>query len=159
MSNDSLKQLVMQGLSAMKAGSEVAARATDEISNDASHPALKQALEQGNRTSKQWAERIDRAVEQAGSRAQQDNPIMQAHYEVSRRIRQQAPAATSRDLGIVAGGQLALHYWIAAFGTMASYTKQLGMDDVARDMTSCVDEAKQADDKHTEIASQLLSQG
>ena len=160
MNNDNLKQLVMQGLSAMKAGSDVAAKATDEISNDAAHPALKQALEQGNRTSKEWKDRIDRAVQQAGGgdAPQQDNPIMQARYEVSRRIRQQATDDTARDLGIVAAGQLALHYWIAAFGTMASYTQQLSMDDVARDMESCVDEAKQADDQHTEIAAQLLSQ-
>ena len=159
MANDTLKQLVTQGLSAMKAGSEVAAKATDEISNDASHPALKSALEQGNQTSKQWAERIDRAVQQAGGAGgggQQDNPIMDAHYEVSRRIRQQAPDETSRDLGIVASGQLALHYWIAAFGTMASYTKSLGMDDVAQDMKTSADEAKQADEKHTEMAAQLL---
>lgn len=154
MNNDNLKQLVMQGLSAMKAGSDVAAKATDAISNDATHPALKQALEQGNRTSKEWNAWIDRAVQQAGSGdvQQQDDPIMQAHYEVSRRIRQQAIDDTARDLGIVAAGPLALHSWIAAFGTTASYTKRLGMDDVARDMKSCVDEARQADDKHTEIA-------
>lgn len=159
MDNDNLKQLVVQGLAAMKAGSDVAAKATDEISNDASHPALKQALEQGNRTSKEWADRIDRAVQQAGGGgAQQDNPILQAHYEVSRKIRQQASDAISRDLGIVASGQLALHYWIAAFGTMANYTRQLGMEDVARDMKSSVDEARQADEKQTEIAEQLLSQ-
>ena len=159
MSNDNLKQLVMQGLSAMKAGSDVAAKATDEISNDASHPALKEALEQGNRTSKEWGDRIGRALQQVGSGGQQDNLILEAHYEVSRKIRQQASDATSRDLGIVASGQLALHYWIAAFGTMANYTKQLGMDGIARDMKSSADEAKQADDKQTEIAEQLLSQG
>ncbi len=83
---------------------------------------------------------------------------MEAHYEVSRRIRQQAPDDVSRDLGIVANGQMALHYWIAAFGTMASYTRHLGMDGVAGDMKSCADEAKQADEAHTALAGQLLRQ-
>lgn len=136
----------------------MAAKATDEIGNDASHPALKQALEQGDQTSKQWADRIDRALLQAGgSGVQQDNPIMEAHHEVSRRTRQHATDATSRDPGIVASGELAIHHWIAAFGTMASHTKQLGMDDAARDMKSPVDEAKRADDKHTVIAVQMFS--
>ena len=156
MSDDNLKQLVSQGLTAMKAGSEVAAKATDEISNDATHPALKAALEQGNSTSKQWAERIERARQQMSGGGEQDNPILDAHYEVSRRIRSQAPDATSRDLGIVASGQLALHYWIAAFGTMASYTNKLGMNDIARGMKQSADEAKQADEAHTGIAEQLL---
>ena len=159
MPDDNLKTLVSQGLAAMKAGSDVAAKATDEISNDASHPDLKAALEQGNQTSKQWAQRIERAGQQAGGGNQQDNPVLDAHYEVSRRIRQQAADPTSRDLGIIASGQLALHYWIASFGTMASYTKQLGMDDVASDMKSSADEAKQADEQHTKLAEKLLSQG
>jgi len=46
--------------------SDVAARATDEISNDVSHLDLKAALEQGDSTSKRWAKQIDRAMEQTG---------------------------------------------------------------------------------------------
>jgi len=156
MADDNLKELVSQGLSAMKAGSEVAARATDEISNDASHPDLKAALEQGNNTSKKWADQINRAMKQTGPGQQGDNKILEAHYEVSRLIRQQAPDATSRDLGIVAAGQLALHYWIASFGTMASYLDALGLDDAASAMKASADEAKQADQQHTELAARLL---
>ncbi|WP_174297207.1 DUF892 family protein [Sphingomonas bacterium] len=156
MPDDNLKQLVSQGLAAMKAGSDVAAKATHEISKDATHPALKAALEQGNGVSKQWAERIERALQQVGGDGERDNPILEAHYEVSRRIRSQASDETSRDLGIVASGQLAFHYWIAAFGTMASYTKKLGMDAVASDMKQSADDAKQADEGHTAIAEQLF---
>jgi len=156
MNQDNLKQLVAQGLAAMKAGSDVAAKATDEIGDDARHPDLKAALDEGNRRSRTWAERIESAVAQAGGGQQGDNPVLEAHYEVSRRIRGQASDDTVRDLGIVAAGQLALHYWIAAFGTMASYTAALGMDEVARDMRASADEAKQADEKHTALAKQLL---
>ncbi len=155
MADDDLKQLVSQGLAAMKAGSDVAAKATDEISGDATHPALKSALEEGNSTAKEWAQRIERAAAQAGG-GQSDTPILEAHYEVSRRIRREATDDTARDLGIVAAGQLALHYWIAAFGTMANYTGKLGMDDIAREMKRSTDEAKKADEKHTAIAEQLL---
>ena len=157
MADDSLKQIVVQGLSAMKAGSDVAARATDEINNDASHPDLKAALEEGNRTSQQWASRIDRAIEQAGDGQQGDNPVLDALYEVSRRIRSQAPDRQSRDLGIIANGQLALHYWIAAFGTMANYLNKLGLEDAGRELKQSADEAKQADEKHTQLAERLLA--
>ena len=158
MANESVKQLVSQGLAAMKAGSDVAARATDEISNDARHPGLKDALQQGNQQSQQWAERIDRALQQAGGGGDtNDNPVLEAHYEVSRRIRGQASDDQSRDLGIIAAGQLALHYWIAAFGTMANYTRHCGMEDVAHDMKTSADEAKQADEQHTQLAEQLLN--
>ena len=156
MADSNLKQLIEHGLAAMKAGSEVAAKATAEISHDAKDPKLKDALETGNHVSKQWAERIERAREKAGRGAAHDNPIVEAHYEVSRRIREHAPDDTSRDLGIIADGQFALHYWIAAFGTMARYAAQLGMEDVAHDMKRSADEAKEADAKHSALAEAIL---
>jgi hypothetical protein len=38
MANEQLKQLISQGVAALKAGSKVAAAATDEIKNDAAIP-------------------------------------------------------------------------------------------------------------------------
>ena len=85
--------------------------------------------------------------------------MLEAHQEVSRRIRRKAPDAQSRDLGIIASGQLALHYWIASFGTMATYTEQVGLGDVAGEMKASADEAEEADEKHAALAEQLLAQG
>ena len=156
MNNDALKKLVGFGLSAMKAGSKVAADATGEIQHDVRHPDLKAALEQGNQVSQQWARRIDKALNEVGSGGEQRNPILEAHYEVSRKIRQQAPDDTSRDLGIIADGQLALHYWMAAFGTMRTYAGQLGMSETEQAMQASLDEAKQADEQHTAIAKRIM---
>lgn len=157
MADDNLKALVAQGLTAMKAGCDVARKATQDIQDDASHPELKQALQQGSSTSESWAQRIDQALQQAGGpKGDDSNPIMEAHYEVSRRIRGQAPDDMSRDLGIVASGQLALHYWIASFGTMRNYAEKLGMNDVARGFQQSLDEAKQADQKQNDLAEKLL---
>ena len=159
MADDNLKKLVAQGLAAMKAGGDLAAKVTQEINDDAQDTELKSALQQGSSTAQQWAQRIDRARQQAGEGGETENRVIQAHIEVSKKIRQEAPDAQSRDLGIIANGQLALHYWIAAFGTMANYTRQLGMNDVAQDMKSSADEARQGDEKMTEIAQQILAQG
>lgn len=156
MNDDALKTLVAQGLSAMKAGGKVAAGATAEIQNDAKHADLKRALEEGNRVSQQWTQRIDKALQEAGGGGEQKNPILEAHYEVSRKIRQQAPDDASRDLGIIADGQLALHYWIAAFGTIRTYAEKLGMRETASAMQSSLDEAKQADEAHTRIAKTIM---
>lgn len=158
MNNEALKQLVKQGLTAQKAGSQVAAGATAEILNDARNPQLKSMLEQGNEHAKQWASRIDRALQEAGGPDEQSNqnPILEAHYEVSKKIRQQAPDDISRDLGIIAAGQLALHYWIASFGTVRTYAGQAGLTQTEQDMQACLDEAKQADEQHTQIAEQIM---
>lgn len=156
MENEALKTLIQQGLAALKAGGQVAAQATDEIQKDTRNPQLKAALDQGNETSKQWAARIERALQEAGGAGEQQNPILEAHYEVSRRIRQQAPDDDSRDLGIIAAGQLALHYWIASFGTLRTYAAQAGLSQTEQELQTSLDEAKQADEQHTQIAEQIM---
>ena len=157
MDNNALKTLVAQGLTAMKAGSEVAAKATAEIRQDARHPELKAALETGNTVSQGWAQGIEQALREAGGASgEAKNPVLEGLYEVSRMIRQQAPDDTSRDLGIIANGQLALHYWIAAFGTIRTYAAQIGMDETARAMQASLDEAKEGDTAHTTIAQRIM---
>ena len=156
MANDSLNTLIQQGLAALKEGSKVAAKATADIQDDATDAQLKAALEKGNQQSKQWATRIERSFEAAGGKGDEENPILEAHYEVSKKIRGEAKDDYSRDLGIIAAGQLALHYWIASFGTLADYAKQSGLSQVEQDLKACLTEAKQADEEHTTLAEQIL---
>ena len=156
MADQELKTLVSQGLQAMKAGGEVAKKATAAIEKDASHPELKAALQAGNKTSEQWAQRIAQAMQEVPAAPDEGNPILEAHFQVSQKIRQKAPDSTTRDLGIVAAGQLALHYWIASFGTLRTYASQAGMTQTEQSMQTCLDEAKQADQQHTKIAEALL---
>ncbi|MGI4733959.1 MAG: ferritin-like domain-containing protein [Janthinobacterium lividum] len=156
MANESLKTLIQQGLGAMKEGTKIAAEATDDLKDDVTNSQLKAALEQGNQQSKQWATRIERSFEAAGGKGEEENPILEAHYKVSKIVRGSAEDDYSRDLGIIASGQLALHYWIASFGTLQSYAAQSGLSQVAQDMKDCLAEAKQADEQHTAIAKQIL---
>ena len=157
MADEGLRALVAQGLTAMKAGAEVAKGATQEIQGDARDPGLTEALRQGSQVSERWAQRIDQALQEAGGpNGESSNPIMEAHYEVSKRIRGAAEDDRARDLGIIANGQLALHYWIAAFGTMRNYAEKLGMSEAAQNFRQCVQEAEAADQKHNELAEGLL---
>ena len=159
MADQELKTLVAQGLQALKAGGEVAKKATGEIQNDASHPELKAALQAGNKTSEQWAQRITQALQEAGGAEDTGNSVLDAHYEVSKKIRQKAPDATTRDLGIIAAGQLALHYWIASFGTLRNYAAKLGMSQTEQSMAASLEEAKQADLQQTALAEKMLGAG
>ena len=156
MNEQALKQLMAQGLGALKAGGEIGAKAADEIENDAKDSQLKSALQQGSQTAQQWATRIDRALQEAGGSDVNDNPIIEAHYEVGKRIRNQAPDDFSRDLGIIAAAQLALHYWIASFGTMRAYAKRANLSQTEQEMAQCLQEAEQADKKMTDIAISIM---
>ena len=155
--DDALKELVTQGLAALKTGGERAAKDVDEIEESATNPDLKAALAEGKKTATQWADRVASAMEEVGASGSNDNPVIDAVYEVSKKARKAASGDdATRDLGIIASGQLALHYWIGAFGTMGNYLGQMGMSDAADAMSRCVDEAREADEAHTTIADQIL---
>ena len=159
MSDDNLRILVAQGLKTMQAGSAVAAAATQEIRDDVSSPELREALEKGSKQAQTWSDRIDRALAEIGGAPEEHgNPVLEAHYDASRQIRRKAPDDHTRDLGIIAGGQEALHYWIAGFGTIRNYAQKLGLDQIAADFRQSAEEAKQADQEHTGLAERLLKQ-
>ena len=157
MNEDSLKQLLADGLPALKAGGRIAANAADEIRESATNSDLKSLLETGAKTSEEWRSRVDRAMDEVGASGEGENPVLKAHYEVSQEVREAAPDDQVRDLGIIAAGQLALHYWIAAFGTMAAYAGQLGLDQTKQEMGQSLEEAKQADEAHSQLAAQIMN--
>lgn len=156
MNKNSLTQLVKKGLAAVKNGCEISAAETSEIQNDVQNPRLKASLEKGNKTSKEWAKRIDHALQEVGGAEEQQNRIMEAHVEVCREIRQLASDEIVRDLGIIASCQLALHYWIASFGTLKTYAAHSGLQQTAKHMETSVEEAKRADEELTEIALEIM---
>ena len=95
MADQELKVLVANGLQALKAGGAVAKMATAEIQGDVSHPDLKSALQASNKVAEQWAERIELALRETGGAEDTGNAILDAHFEVSKKIREKA-ARTSR---------------------------------------------------------------
>ena len=157
MNQNSLQELIRSGLPTLKAGGRVAANAADEISTSATDPELKSFLDTGNDTAEQWQARIDRAMQEAGTSEEGENEILEAHFRVSKQIRDAAPDDQVRDLGIIAASQLALHYWIAAFGSMAAYAKQAGIDQTAQEIGQSLDEAKQADEASVQLVTRIMS--
>ncbi len=152
-----VKTMLQDALVAVQAAGASGEHATLKIQEQASDSALKELLLQGSKHAEAWQQRLSEASKKVGgTQAEtQGNPIIDAIQQVGGKIIGKATDATARDLGIVASGQLALHYYIAAFGTMAAYAKMLGMEDVARSLHTCLQEAKQGDERYSEIADKI----
>jgi len=56
------------------------------------------------------------------------------------------------DAGIIAGGQRAEHYEMAAYGSVMAWAKALGHEEIATLLTDTLNEEKAADAKLTELA-------
>ena len=155
--NDQLTYLIQESLASMQAGGEIAKKATAEINNAATNEKLKAALQQGNKTAEQWRQRVDQALQEAGGHREGGNRIIEALYDVSKSILTKYENDYSRDLAIIESGQLALHYWIAAFGTMDAYAKRAGFSQTSKNMEQCRKDAEQADKEHTDIALEIIA--
>lgn len=61
----------------------------------------------------------------------------------------------ARDAALIGAAQKAEHYEIAAYGTLATYARILGMDDAVELLETTLAEEKETDEKLTSIASEL----
>ena len=152
-----VKTMLQDAITAVQAAGAAGKHATMKIQEQASDSELKELLQQGSKHAEAWQERLSAASQKVGgAQAEtQGNPIIDAIQQVGGKIISKAADSTARDLGIIASGQLALHYYIAAFGTMASYAKMLGMEEVAQSLHTCLEEAKKGDERYTELAGKI----
>ena len=158
MATEGLRQLLLDGVHAVQGAGAVGAKAAAAIEKHATHPALKAELKHGSEVAETWRQRLE-AIERTaggGSRSPADNGIIAAVHEAGETIARRAETDAARDLGIVATGQIALHYYIAAFGTLRAYAGALGLTDAAQRLQQCLDEAKAEDQRHTDLAAQIL---
>ncbi|MDB5658466.1 MAG: hypothetical protein JWS10_1081 [Cypionkella sp.] len=65
--------------------------------------------------------------------------------------------APVRDAAIAAAAQAVEHYEITRYGTLISWSKELGLGEAAEILTSTLEEEYAADDKLTELAEQRLN--
>jgi ferritin-like metal-binding protein YciE len=64
----------------------------------------------------------------------------------------------ARDAALIAGGQRAEHYEMAAYGTLVEWAKTLGHADVARELESILEQEKAADKKLSKLATSGINQ-
>ena len=62
-----------------------------------------------------------------------------------------------RDAGLIASAQRVEHYEIAVYGTLATWAKQLGLDEDERTLHANLGEEKRTDETLTRLAKQVIN--
>ncbi len=158
MSNENLKQFYMQGLQALKVAGQRGHEAASETLGAVTSPELKQLVQQDTEMTQRHAKQLDELLQKAGGQAgPMENPIIEGIQAGAKHIRGAAKDDMTRDAGIVDSAQIALHYYIAAYGSLAAHAKTLGMSDAAGVLKGMADECKQQDQKFTELAERAVN--
>jgi ferritin-like metal-binding protein YciE len=62
-----------------------------------------------------------------------------------------------RDAGLIASAQRVEHYEIAVYGTLATWAKQLGLEEDQRTLHAILEEEKRTDEKLTDLAKRVIN--
>jgi ferritin-like metal-binding protein YciE len=134
-------------------------KALPKLAAAASTPALKDAFESHLEETRGHVDRLEQVFEGLDEKAQGKHcdGIAGIIKEGSGVMSEDFDEATM-DAALIAGGQRAEHYEIAAYGTLIAWAKQLGLDEAASLLQQTLDEEKAADRKLTEIAEDVVNQ-
>ena len=158
MATDSYKQWYVQGLQALKSADDQGKEAASDTLKVVTASELKQLVETGSKMAEQNAERIASMIKKAGSNsAGIPNKIMEGIRAGNRQVIEAAKDSDVRDASIIAAAQIAMHYYIAAYGTLAATAKQLGMAEDAQTFKQMTDEVKAQDNRFTALAEQMVN--
>ena len=153
MAQDAFKTWYVEGLQAVKAAAEGGRAASGTAHAQNAPPAIRALMEDGAKVFGAHADKLGRLLEKAGGGAgDKPNPFWDGIQKGSQQMIQAAGDGAVRDASVVAAAQIATHYFIAAYGTLASNAKHLGLDDDAATLKGLSDEMKAADGQMTKLA-------
>ena len=117
------------------------------------NPQTQQVFQQHAQETQQQVQRLEQIFEQIGQTPNDIQPDgIVGIINENNKIQQQGYDPATLEASVIAAAQRIEHYEIAGYGTLVSYARQLGHQDVARTLEQTLQEEKNADQKLTQAA-------
>lgn len=114
---------------------------------------LREALSEHLNQTKTHVDRLVRVFEMHGARAGAvDCPAIDGIIEEADQVMGDVADKQVLDAAIIAAAQAVEHYEITRYGTLATWAKQLGLEDCAAVLVETLEEEKEADEILTDVA-------
>jgi ferritin-like metal-binding protein YciE len=128
-------------------------KALPKLAKASTSPDLRRALEQHLDETEEHVNRLEQAFELLDETAKTKMCAgMAGIVEEGSDLIKEEERGPVLDAGIIASGQRAEHYEMAAYGTLVAWAKTLGHDDVATLLHETLEEEKAADEKLNQLA-------
>ncbi len=124
----------------------------------ATDPKLKRLLEAGVRGNRKQAERLEKVFASAKlvSSPRHERAIAGIDEATSAMLAETSNPV-ERDLIQIAMAQIAIHYFLAKYGTLRAYARSLGNKRAAALLDKTLDENSAGDEKFTQLASDIVA--
>src|SRR3954468_24799837 len=132
--------------------------ALPKMAEVANHPELKQAIQSHLEETRAQRDRLDEVLRRHGAEAREHvDQSMQAIVREAEKWAKMVQDPDLRDAGLIASAQRVEHYEIAVYGTLATWAKQLGLDEDERTLHTTLEEEKRTDERLTGLAQRIVN--
>lgn len=160
---NNLKDLFIAELKDLYDAEQQLTEALPLMAQAATDPQLRSAFEMHLRQTQTHIARLEQVFRGINCEPERDScPAMKGIVKEGSDMISAKGDASVRDAGLIAAAQRAEHYEIAGYGTVRTFARQLGRDDLAGILQQTLDEEGETDKKLTAIAESnvnMMAQG
>jgi ferritin-like metal-binding protein YciE len=128
-------------------------KALPDMVKKATDPQLKQGFQTHLRETENHVKRLEQVFQLAGKKAQGvDCPAIDGILKEANEVAGEVEKKTVLDAALIAAAQAVEHYEITRYGTLITWAKQLGYNDVVTLLQQTLDEEKSTDKKLSSMA-------
>ena len=156
---DSIQDLLIDQMKDLDEAEKQLGKALPKMSKAASNQSLKQAFEEHLEKTRGHVERLEQAFQTLGEKAKSKPcDAMKGLIEEADETAGEDFSENLLDSAIICAAQKVEHYEIAGYGTLSAWARSNGQDELAGLFDETLGEEKEADEKLTQIASEILSE-
>lgn len=155
---NNLQDLLIHELKDIYSAEHQITKALPKMIKAASSSDLKAAFEEHLEVTKNQIKRLDNVFKIMGQKADSEHcKAMEGIIKEAESMMEERADKSVMDAALIASAQRVEHYEIAAYGTVCTYAKQLGLKDVEMELGATLDEEKKTDQMLTMVAERSIN--
>ena len=155
---NNLKDLLLHEIQDIYSAEQQITKALPKMIKATSSDKLKQAFETHLQETEQQIQRLEKVFELMGEKAKGEKcKAMEGIIKEAESMMSEKADESVMDAALIGSAQRVEHYEIAAYGTVCTWAKQLGMKDVLKELAATLEEEKKTDALLTKIAEKAVN--
>lgn len=156
---ESIRELLVDEMRDLYDAEKQLVKALPKIAKTSSNDALRDAIESHLEQTKGHVQRLEQAFEMLDGKARSKPcKAMKGLIEEGKETMDEDLSEPLMDSALICAARKVEHYEIAGYGTVSAWARSLGLDDVAELLEATLAEEKEADEKLTQVAGEVLSE-
>jgi ferritin-like metal-binding protein YciE len=158
MNVNTLRDLYIAELQEIRSVEEQLVGALPRMADVAGHPDLKQGIQTHLEETRSQQSRLEEILRRHDAEPREHiDQAMQAMLKESEKWANMVQDRDLRDAGIIASAQRVEHYEIAVYGSLATWAKQLGLEEDLPTLLAILEEEKRTDERLSTLAKRIVN--